>query len=87
MSLQIVFALSAFATGLRAAWLWEKSTKNRIPSIWDHVEDESLNVTWLKSVRDAFRTASYLNGRAAQWTAWSVFCSAASTLLSAFSSN
>ena len=87
MSFQLGTALVSCVTGLVAARYWRESTKIRIPPISDHLDDEGLSLAWLKSVRDVSRQASYLNGIAARWTAFSVACGGVSAVLGALPSN
>jgi hypothetical protein len=80
----VVFAIMALLTGLWAAWKWYEASKIHPKPSWQvkPVEPTLKHMGWDAVTLERFHKAGVLNGSAARWTAFSVACSAISSILS-----
>ena len=90
MTFDVVLAVAAFGTGLRAAWLWYRASKVEPDPNWpkEPVADLPLEpadptlsqMSWTSAILTAMQVSASLNTKAAFWTAISVILGAASAI-------
>jgi hypothetical protein len=88
--LDIALAVAAFATGLRAAWLWYRASKVQPDPNWpqepvaglplEPAEPTFTEIGWTSAVLTSMQVSASLNAKAAFWTAVSVVLAAASAI-------
>jgi len=65
----VVFLLPFIASGLRAAWLWRKSTMVALdPQGFEPVDPDMRRIYWEIARREASDRSAGFNRRAAWWT-------------------
>jgi hypothetical protein len=88
--LDIALAVAAFATGLRAAWLWYRASKVQPDPNWpqelvaglplEPTEPTFTEIGWTSAVLTSMQVSASLNAKAAFWTAVSVVLAAVSAI-------
>src|SRR3546814_5271207 len=75
----IVLAVLAFATGLRAAYLWYRASRVHVMPMWDNegfiepVDPVMAQSHWTVATQQTISKSGELNQRGAIWTAAAVF--------------
>ncbi len=87
----VICALSAFGTGMLAAWYWYRASKVMIVPMWERngvlepVDPRHGTYQWVTGIIETAKKSGPLNATAARLTAVSVFFSGFTSLLGAFS--
>jgi hypothetical protein len=89
-SISIIFAIIAFITGIRASWLWYKSSKVKFePMGLQFGQLQPLNINesqlhWIIAILQTLEKSGDLNRKATIWSAASIAASALGTFISIF---
>jgi hypothetical protein len=80
------FALIAFATGFRSAWLWYRASRVQVAPIWitegliEPLDPTMAQAQWIVALLESATKSGDLNRKAAVWTAATVVLATLSTL-------